>query len=38
MAVHLSFHLHGSEAAPPAAVGRRPARALEPEAETVAAS
>jgi hypothetical protein len=29
LAVHLSFHLRGNEAAPPAAVGRRPARAPE---------
>jgi hypothetical protein len=29
LAVHLSFHLRGNEAAPPAAVGRRPTRAPE---------
>jgi hypothetical protein len=34
LAVHLSFHLRGNEATPPAAVGRRPVRAPEPEPET----
>jgi hypothetical protein len=37
LALHLSFHLRDNEAAPPAAVGRRPARApaVEPEPVTV---
>jgi hypothetical protein len=35
LAVHLSFHLRGNEAAPPAAAGRRPVRAPEPEPAAV---
>jgi hypothetical protein len=35
LAVHLSFHLRGNEAAPPAAAGRRPVRAPEAEPATV---